>query len=914
MTRLLELRYDAGADASAKGWFLSGDSAERWLEELAAAGLAVSETRLFIVPKSLEDPSAAGVLVVPAASDLKARGPIGLPCQLIAGRLFIPADAKIFPPVTDGEIRKLCPHPINFFHPQCGLSAFDENAAVPISNLLEIPRERDVAWNSALPGVAPLPQLDRILLAQPPSVEDLFGGAEEDIGSDPLIDLPEAPGEPKDSPVQNSGRKLRRMIAKGISKAMNSVPRTASKRTWLNNIEDWAGRQLSGVAQQLDQLRNKELHRLLSMLEKDPEAGLRHAIPMSNFAHRGIAPPGATLATRTPNFDLGRIGGGGPADFWNIAPDLQEQLRSRYREMADREVRLGRFRRAAYIYAQLLGDLISAAKVLKQGRHFREAALLYEEHLKNPLEAAHCLAEGGLLDEAVERYAKLERWMEVADLHERMGNRAGAEEALRKVVGERIRQEFYLGAAAILEERLKVPDEALAALLQAWPASKQAAACAAAAFRLLARLGRHDGANDLVNRIAATPISRNSGAVLHVLFEASRDYPHQPVRHRAADLSRVLIAHELSRPALPSKDARTFMEALNRLAPNDRLLVRDTNRFLSRLRVSELNTIRITPPKPPSASKNLIPLRRIELPRQIDWFELRREDISFFAVGAMAKHLIVMSGSFLENELQSLTWPCEGRSIRDHLIFEPHSNDPRCVVMAADFGERFAEKLIPATDAFPTSHWLIGTPAWLNPQDAAFAFGEDTRWTAHATDGRVILSCHDLQGNLKRTIDITVELVEGATREPRSPLLLTCVRNNAVVALGNRLVIIESVGAANTIDLPGQAKRLAPSLPNMRGAVAIMMDHGAQIYWLGNANPNELDRDIHNPMGAFVYGGAFVLISGTEAQILDVDSGGVHKVTRANLPAAPRTIVSAGEGRQFAILHGNEITVFNVES
>src|SRR6185295_17688351 len=229
---------------------------------------------------------------------------------------------------------------------------------------------------------------------------------------------------------------------------------------------------------------------------------------------------------------------------------------------------LGRYRRAAYIYAELLGELSSAANTLKQGRHFREAALVYEEHLKNPLEAAHCLAEGGLLNEAIERYAKLERWMEVADLHERLGNQAAAEEALRKVVAERVRQEFFLGAAALLEERLKVPDEALAVLLQAWPASKQAAACATAAFRLLARLGRHDAAMDLVNRIAATPISRSSGAVLHALHEASRDYPHQPVRERAADISRVIIAKELSRPALPSIDARNLMDALNRLAPN----------------------------------------------------------------------------------------------------------------------------------------------------------------------------------------------------------------------------------------------------------------------------------------------------------------------------------------------------------
>src|SRR6185369_12890361 len=97
-----------------------------------------------------------------------------------------------------------------------------------------------------------------------------------------------------------------------------------------------------------------------------------------------------------------------------------------------------RHRRAAYIYAELLGDLVSAANAFKQGKLFREAALLYEDHLKNPLEAARCLAEGGLLLEAIELFEKLERWLDVADLQERAGNQAAATEAIRRVVNERL--------------------------------------------------------------------------------------------------------------------------------------------------------------------------------------------------------------------------------------------------------------------------------------------------------------------------------------------------------------------------------------------------------------------------------------------------------------------------------------------
>src|SRR6185503_1034366 len=198
--------------------------------------------------------------------------------------------------------------------------------------------------------------------------------------------------------------------------------------------------------------------------------------------------PGARLGPRSANLDLSRLGGRA-ADLWYVPWNFQELLRLRYREMADREMQLGRHRRAAYIYAELLGDLVSAANALKQGQLFREAALLYDEHLKNPLEAARCLAAGGLLVEAIERYEKLGRWLDVADLHERAGNRTAAENAIRRVVNDRVEQNDILGAAKLVEGRLHKPDEALNMLLGAWPSSPQAVSCIAAAFQLLARLG-----------------------------------------------------------------------------------------------------------------------------------------------------------------------------------------------------------------------------------------------------------------------------------------------------------------------------------------------------------------------------------------------------------------------------------------
>ena len=100
--------------------------------------------------------------------------------------------------------------------------------------------------------------------------------------------------------------------------------------------------------------------------------------------------------------------------------DLQQKLLAKYRELANREKRLKRYRRAAYIYAELIGDVETAAAVLEEGKHFREAAEIYRKHLHKPLLAARTYESGGLFREAVEIYEELELWEEAGDVYGKM--------------------------------------------------------------------------------------------------------------------------------------------------------------------------------------------------------------------------------------------------------------------------------------------------------------------------------------------------------------------------------------------------------------------------------------------------------------------------------------------------------------
>lgn len=917
MMQPLQLRYRPGHRTRPEGrqpeapnpapfpapdaWFLPGHETDRWLEELARCGLAGADTRLYAVARRSGPPGCAGILVVPGRGASSGSPSSGVPCRLIAGRWFLPADAVLHPPLTDSELRDLCPLHVCFYHPAFGLSGFEEGSALSVGDLVRPPAERSGRWNCARPGAPAHPDLTSVVLLQPPSFGDVFGEAQKEIGNEADADLPPAPDEPKNDPLTGGLRRLERFFFEGVAAVTRQVPHTGPTRTWWNGLEDWAHRRLQGLNGQLERLRNKEIHRLLHLLDSDPESGLRHAIPMNRFAHRGIAPPGARLVSRPLDFDPNRLGGQA-ADFWHVPAALQEILLRRYREMADREMRLGRPRRAAYIYAQLLGDLASAARALHQGGLFREAALLYEERLNSPLAAAACLADGGFLEEAIRAYEKLGRWIEVADLQDRAGNPAAAREALERVVRERLGQDDTLGAAALVEERLRQPDRALEMLLGAWPASRQAANALAAAFKILARLGRHAAALERLAELQRGRVPESLLAPsLSMLEGVARDYPHAGVRHRAADLSRVLVARGLSRPDLSGGQAMRLAERLARLAPRDRLLSRDARRFVAARRNAELRAFRLKPPIAPDSKPVLV--RRFDLPRQIRWVSLRREAHWFYALGVTPGQLTLVRGIW-DGEFQSMSWNCPAEMLSMDVTMEPTNEQGRAVTLTWPGHPPLAQKSFPPAGEFFGTACVVGALPWLPATEFPIAFGEGVVWLIRAANSRAVLAGHDKgAGNLRRTRDITAELLAGAERDGNSRVLLVALRTGAAVALGNRLVVTSVEGGFKQVALPGHATGLVATIPNTRPGLAVMLRNGAVFHWVGGDGILELDSSMAAPMGAFVPGGPLVLISGRQALLLDVESRGARTVARMELTGPPPVGVCAtGSQGEFAVL------------
>ncbi len=161
---------------------------------------------------------------------------------------------------------------------------------------------------------------------------------------------------------------------------------------------------------------------------------------------------------------------------------------------------------------------------------------------------------------------------------------------------------------------------------------------------------------------------------------------------------------------------------------------------------------------------------------------------------------------------------------------------------------------------------------------------------------------------------MTEDLLGGAERTGNTRLCLTVLANGVAVALGNRLVVSAGNGALNLQTLPGQVVGMVATPRHTRQGVAVMLEHGAVMYWVGAADCVGLDADISSPKAAFVPGGPLVLISDVNALLLDVEARGVRSVTRLELtgqrPVGVSATASPGE---FAILgERGEMTVYRV--
>ena len=527
--------------------------------------------------------------------------PLGYRC--VADRLYLPLEAELSPSVTEPELRQLLPSQVSHilvWHPAAGLMEFEPDQIPSAADLLRCPAVTETRFNGA--GLGNMLN-DRIRSLHPEVSDnpfDIIQQGQDDIGqaAGNIDNAPRSPDEVRNPRLNDAIRGAKQWLATRVFRITDRIPSKPGGNRMLGKLHDWAasvagglataasgaGRGFQRAAHNLSSQRENELKRLLNLLDKDPELGLRYALPFGGRAGRGAATPSGRLGERTPDFNIGEINRSGPADAWDVPWDYQVKLTQRYRDLAQREIRLGNHRRAAYIYATLLHDLNSAATALEAGGLYRDAATIFEKHLKNWQRAASCLRNGGFWEEALVHYQEHSRWIDAGELLLKMDQPQEARIMFRNEICSCESRREFLKAGEVADERLNDAEHAARLLTQGWELNSQAGHCFRKLMELRGRRGQHAQARDVLEAFAGGPnvAVHQQADALQICSETAVGYPDETVKEVARRQSFRLASAMLS-GAFHEQQASALL-ALCALSKSDELLQSDASRFAAQSR------------------------------------------------------------------------------------------------------------------------------------------------------------------------------------------------------------------------------------------------------------------------------------------------------------------------------------------
>ncbi|MFM9966376.1 MAG: hypothetical protein ACKV2Q_34805 [Planctomycetaceae bacterium] len=928
-------------------------------------------------PNSLAN--ASGYMFRPAGQneeDRQADNPshagASIPYGCIEGRLFVPIEATFLPQLDPSNWRELLPsgdedlsrdregavlgpdrsllsdgrgsknsHVVCVWHPTAGFITFEQSQSLRVADLLQAPVRRAADWNQARSGLEFPSRLTAVWPRSLPTMASLLEEGRGDIGSrgDDWSELPRTRDEPADNPLAKLGGKMLLGLAaaggavvSGISKALralsggggatsSSANETArsggappARSGWSLALEQMAQRLFERMRKSLEPTRQKALQRLMDMLENDPDEGLKFALPFGGDEQRGIAPPSDQLPERPVNFDLNRMGSG-PGDQWDMSAEMQAQLTARYRELANREMQLGRYRRAAYIFGHLLREYAAAANTLVAGKHWREAAVLYRDKLGQPHEAARCLEQGGLLNEAIVIYEELKQFEKAGDLYLQLEQTAEARRAWGFATQQLMLSNDFLAAAKITDSKLQEPDRALAQLDRGWTRAIQTEACLAESFRLLARLGRH---SETSRRIAHWRDHESSAGALvsstllvQQLSNLVQSYPDSGVRHLAGDSARILTVRDWDDHK--TADRQRMLQAITALAPEDRLLARDTQRFATLAKPPD--NPKSSLPKPTPNSKQL--LRLIEKwtlpnhPNHILWQAATSNEQHWFAVGLLGGAQVVTRGDW-SHKLPPATIPLPntGEALDESLLFSAASQADGPVVVMNSGGKA---RVITNWSAKEHRDADQPLPNWLADDTVGLCRQPGIVWVLRETPSCFVIECHSEPSGLL----LHTQQMNFAAHEPRNaglhPLFVDS-SGRKFVADGSTLLMPHYDG--------GWASDRGPiqSLTGMTfervTRLALTFVSGAEILWDDGheVRSSRLSDDYSHPVATFTRRGHLVVADATTCDVFNVDRSELRFRARGpEKTARPIALLPAPHLDQFALITADgQVRLFQI--
>ncbi|MFN3148750.1 hypothetical protein [Bremerella sp.] len=928
MDAVLNLEFSPHVDRPTTCWYVASPDVRDWID--AALGGFVSGNQLAIrvlpVPNSARhrEPMGAvvfGPRVVPNTCLRKCRRYTHL-----TERLIVPVESRLTVAVTEDELNvHLSERLLYVWHPQAGLIAFEPEDPLTLAELITHRPSEQADFMVGKPGSYLPTRLTSIYPAIPPTIQMVLEEGQDGIGrkGQSSEKIPPLEGEPKPGVANSLGRAGLSIFGAGLNIAsaageflgrhlgssngaiggVGASGSSSGSESWLDQLREWTRQRLERMNEAVLSEREKEINRLMNLLEMNPDEGLKWALPIGGESHRGLASPSSQLSQRNPNFSMGGVSGGGPADHWDLSHQRQQELVHKYRELANREIGLGRFRRAAYIFAELLADYASAADVLKQGKHWREAALLYKDKLNNSRQAAECLEHGGLWTEAIKLHLELKQYDKAGDLYRRLEQEGEAIKCYETAVsGCRDRRDF-LGAADLLENKLGDAARAITALEDAWPHSNQANAGLRELFAIFQRHGLHDQAKEAIDRVTAgfSP-PQTQVALVETLAKNASNYPDRFVQHVAADATRVVASKLLIHPR--TVDRSRILQSVKRLEPDDRLLARDCQRFGV---PKKEKALKATP-----RSQDMV---RVCFERMLHMQQATPECESIAStVSANVIFQAIQNQSSGKLQIFRVAWEDGAQSVKQwkSVPIRPESfsaftvdpNRPHRVY----FNTLLCETLDPPKRAFPREDRI--------PFDTKFSsLGVDTLgasltshgilWLASRSNSGFTLIASDQNEKLVSTVSLDEynKIAAQFFASPTRACPMHATSKHVLLGLGSELVIHDH-NTTRSITLDQPIHRLVGAYPNTRPRLLVSFEQGARIYWDDYFDGRECDfaLELSSPYLAFTRGGNVIAAVDQACQIYSTRNSKMEMIGELHLDMPVRGVIAGNAPEQFGIV------------
>lgn len=856
-----------------------------------------------------------------------------IPYRLLQSRLFLPANAELFPAISDSELAELLPIESTadlVWHPTLGLVRCEAADRRRVVDLLQFPLKSETRWGRAIPGTAFRSRLISVEPRVSPTVVEMMQIAGREIGNSSLDELPPAPDEGLRGTIHEWTKPLRNAW-KNLTKRNLPPPTNPEQKKLAEKPGASGGMLLSALGGLLapiavvgdflgklipkpiaDQAaRMREIDRLMNLLKEDPDAGLKFALPMGGqAAPRGIAPATNQLVGRNVEFGLGNLLASRPVDPWDIPPMQQVQLTQMYRNLAEREIRLGRHRRAAYIYAELLGDIQSAAISLENGRHYREAAELYRERLKRPADAARCLERGGLLDEAAQQYVLLKMYEQAADLYRRLERPDEAEHLIRLWASELKQQGNYLRASEILHQKLQDIDGALTMLDEGCSTDLSSAeACHREYFGLLGQHGRHEAAGQRVAAFRQQALAKSRAVVLaRVLSSVATRYEDASVRASAFDVTQALVSRTL--PVTSPAEAASLLGSLRTLVPEDRLLTRDCDRFV-RMKEAELS-------KPRQKRK----AAGLELVQE---FELAKKSVQWTTAVATGEALLVagvnedrditlqrVPWTHVDFQVISATWPMMRQPVRRIMLDVLEFSRKIFIHPAGDSGLAPIDWKIVRADPANTHQENVGSPTWANESTLAFAraAGRSVTWCVTVTGFRKIeLIAYSPEGDRLSSITTPFEFGADTSDVHEFPVSIAAKGWHTRIASGQFIFRPPLIDASpwgaieNVTRLDEIINSLHWSPEGFDCLVALTQSGGVMITEpVQHHQLTPFAEEMVSPLGTFLPTGIFAIADDRTCRAFTFEKGITRQLGESPLPSPAIAVTRTSKLGEFAVL------------